>query len=67
MVSSTDSAAIYVPERGAKNFEHEEEIETVSYVYANCQSSFHGIFLGLLLAIITCVFIILMFVGFQNK
>lgn len=47
--------------------DHDKDIESTSYVYADCQSSFRGIFVGLLVAIMTIVFIILMFVGSQNK
>lgn len=65
--SLSNSSTIYLPDRFEKASEHDKDIETVSYVYADCQSSFHGIFVGLLLAIMTIVFIILMFVGFQNK
>lgn len=65
--SLTDSSVTYLSERHEKNSDHDREIETVSYVYADCQGSFHGVFSGLLLAILTIVFIILMFVGFQNR
>ncbi|XP_055296864.1 proton channel OtopLc-like isoform X5 [Sitodiplosis mosellana] len=54
-------------ERYENTSEHDKDIETVSHVYADCQSSYHGIFVGLLLAIMTIVFIIVMFVGFQNR
>ncbi|XP_055296861.1 proton channel OtopLc-like isoform X3 [Sitodiplosis mosellana] len=66
-VFSTDSSTIYLPERYENTSEHDKDIETVSHVYADCQSSYHGIFVGLLLAIMTIVFIIVMFVGFQNR
>ncbi|XP_055296863.1 proton channel OtopLc-like isoform X4 [Sitodiplosis mosellana] len=62
-----DSSTIYLPERYENTSEHDKDIETVSHVYADCQSSYHGIFVGLLLAIMTIVFIIVMFVGFQNR
>ncbi|XP_055296860.1 proton channel OtopLc-like isoform X2 [Sitodiplosis mosellana] len=65
--SQQDSSTIYLPERYENTSEHDKDIETVSHVYADCQSSYHGIFVGLLLAIMTIVFIIVMFVGFQNR
>lgn len=46
---------------------HDIGIQKSSYIYADCQSSFRGIFVGLLLVIMTIVFVILLFVGFQNR
>ncbi|XP_031634148.1 proton channel OtopLc-like [Contarinia nasturtii] len=60
-------STVYLPELSQESAEHHKDIETNSHVHMNCQSSYHGIFIGLLLAIMTIVFIILMFVGFQNR
>lgn len=42
-------------------------IQSSFYIYADCKSSLNGIFLGLLLVIMTIVFVILMFACFQNR
>lgn len=62
-----DSSSASWMERSERDNDHNIGIGTSSYIYADCQSSFHGIFVGLLLAIMTIVFVILMFVGFENR
>lgn len=47
--------------------DHENDFRTSSYVYADCHSSFRGMFAGLCSLILTIVFVILMFVGVQNE
>lgn len=47
--------------------DHENDFKTSSLVYADCQASFRGIFAGVLLIVITIVFIILLFVGVSNE
>lgn len=46
---------------------HDNDFKSNSYVYADCQSSFRGIFAGVLLIIMSVVFIILRFVGVDNQ
>lgn len=47
--------------------DHDNDFQANNYVYADCNSSFRGMFAGLMLMIISIVFIILMFVGVQNE
>lgn len=49
------------------NTEHENDFKTHSFVYADCHSSYRGIFAGLMLLIMAMVFIILLFVGVENE
>lgn len=51
----------------AKVADHEDEFKSSTFVSADCQSSFRGLFAGLLLVVTTIVFIILQFVGVGNK
>lgn len=49
------------------NIDHDNDVRTHTIVYADCHSSFRGIFCGLILLIMTIVFIILLFVGVGNE
>lgn len=66
--SLTDSSSIiYLSEHNDPASEHDKDIESSYYLYADCRSSLRGIFIGLLFVIMTIVFIILMYVGFENR
>lgn len=47
--------------------DHENDYRVSTVVYADCHSSFCGMFAGLLVLTLTFVCIILMFVGVQDK
>lgn len=47
--------------------EHEDQYRSSSFVYADCHASNRGLFAGLLLMILTIVFIILFFVAVNEE
>lgn len=65
--SSSSAMSIGTVDEHGGITDHDNDFKTHSFFYADCDSSVRGIFAGLLLLIMTIVFIILLFVGVENE